>query len=142
MDGKTLRHLSLVRIEEAKTLLTAKQYSGSYYLAGYSVECAVKACVAKTIRRSQIQPKGFERDFFQHDLNKLAKLAQLISNDKLIPGTLFSGDIDSLEVNWAVVKDWSEQSRYSIWSKQKADAIVEAVGNESEGILAWLRLHW
>jgi hypothetical protein len=131
-----------VRIAESKTLLSAKQFSGAYYLAGYSIECAVKACVAKTIRAATIPDRGFEKDFYQHDLIKLAKLARLISNEKLVSGPFFAGDVGTLEVNWSVVKDWNETSRHSIWTRQKAEAIIDAVSSENEGVLAWLQLHW
>ncbi len=34
---------SRIRVNEAKALLHLKHYSGAYYLAGYAVECALKA---------------------------------------------------------------------------------------------------
>ena len=44
MDRKVLQSLSLLRIREAEALLSAQYFSGAYYLAGYSVECGIKAC--------------------------------------------------------------------------------------------------
>jgi hypothetical protein len=41
----------------------------------------------------------------------------------------------------AVVKDWSEQSRYETHARQKAKDMVEAVGG-AQGILECLRKYW
>jgi HEPN domain-containing protein len=42
-----LQDLSKVRLKEATALLNLRMYDGAYYLAGYAVECALKACIAK-----------------------------------------------------------------------------------------------
>ena len=52
MDRRELQSLSRVRAKEAKALLDAGLHEGAFYLAGYAVECALKACIAKT-RRAQ-----------------------------------------------------------------------------------------
>ena len=41
------QQLADVRAAEAAALLAAGRWDGAYYLAGYAVECALKACVAK-----------------------------------------------------------------------------------------------
>jgi hypothetical protein len=48
MDRKDLQSLSRWRLLEARALLRAGLPNGAYYLAGYSIECALKACIAKT----------------------------------------------------------------------------------------------
>lgn len=52
MNRAELRNLAKLRLAEAQTLLAAARWSGAYYLSGYSVECALKACIAKNTRRS------------------------------------------------------------------------------------------
>lgn len=47
ISKKDLKILSEVRLEEEQSLLANRYYSGAYYLAGYSVELALKACIAK-----------------------------------------------------------------------------------------------
>jgi HEPN domain-containing protein len=47
VDRKDLQELSKVRLKEAKALLDLGMPDGAYYLAGYAVECALKACLAK-----------------------------------------------------------------------------------------------
>jgi HEPN domain-containing protein len=47
MNRSDFHRLTEIRIKEAKVLLDRKCYEGAYYLAGYAVECALKACIAK-----------------------------------------------------------------------------------------------
>jgi HEPN domain-containing protein len=42
-----LQQLAEERVRDAKALPNAGQWSGAYYLAGYAVECGLKACIAK-----------------------------------------------------------------------------------------------
>ena len=46
MNRADFQRLADVRIDEAGVLLAAGRWSGAYYLAGYAVECALKACIA------------------------------------------------------------------------------------------------
>jgi hypothetical protein len=46
-------------------------------LAGYSVECGLKACVAKQIREHDFPDRQFVLDSYTHDLNRLIGLAGL-----------------------------------------------------------------
>jgi HEPN domain-containing protein len=48
MHRNDLMRLSRLRIREARVLLEAGEFPGAYYLAGYAVECALKACVASS----------------------------------------------------------------------------------------------
>jgi len=47
MNRKGLQDLAIVRLKEAKALLDQGFHDGAYYLCGYAVECALKACIAK-----------------------------------------------------------------------------------------------
>jgi HEPN domain-containing protein len=40
-----LQQMAEVRIKDAKALLDAGRWEFAYYVAGYSVECALKPCV-------------------------------------------------------------------------------------------------
>ena len=76
MNRKDLHKLADLRIEEARVLLNKGCcYAGAYYLAGYSVECALKACVAKQIRKHDFPDRKLIQDSYTHDLNKLLGLA-------------------------------------------------------------------
>jgi len=57
LDRKDLQELSRVRLKEATALMQAGFFDGAYYLAGYAVECAIKACIAKGTRRYEFPDK-------------------------------------------------------------------------------------
>jgi HEPN domain-containing protein len=50
--------MAMVRLKEANVLLRLGLSDGAYYLAGYAVECALKACIAKGTRRYEFPDKG------------------------------------------------------------------------------------
>jgi hypothetical protein len=53
---------------EARALLAANLPDASFYLAGYSIECALKACVCRTLDQD---------DFYKPDLtNKSVRYIQ------------------------------------------------------------------
>ena len=142
MDRKVLQTLSILRIREAEALLSADHFSGAYYLAGYSVECGIKACIASSIKRHVVQQKGFEGKFFIHNLDELAKHAGLIFNKKLAMKRHQLSLRSRIEVNWATVKDWKETARYSEWSEREARDLVAAVNDPNEGVFQWVQAHW
>jgi len=47
MNRAEYQQLAGAHLQHAKALLDVGLYAGSYYIAGYVVECALKACVAK-----------------------------------------------------------------------------------------------
>lgn len=138
MNRQDLQELSKIRRREAAALLKAKQYSGAYYLLGYSVECALKACIAKQTNRYDFPNKALANKAHVHNLEQLIKLAGL-END-------LDNDIKTnrtLEVNWAVVKDWKETSRYTC-TITPADAkdLYSACTSRTNGILSWIKNKW
>ena len=60
-------------------LLREKRYDGSYYLCGYAVECALKACIAKATQRSEFPDLDKVKASYTHDLTVLVKKAGLKS---------------------------------------------------------------
>ena len=47
MKRNELQELASERLKEAQALLGAGFWSGAYYLSGYSIEFALKACIAR-----------------------------------------------------------------------------------------------
>jgi hypothetical protein len=47
MNRNDFQKISRLRVKEAKALLDNGYPAGAYYLMGYAVECALKACIAK-----------------------------------------------------------------------------------------------
>lgn len=111
-------------------------YDGAYYMAGYAVECALKACIAKETRRHQFPDKKRVDSSHSHDLMQLIKVARLedehrerIRNDK------------DFKANWGVAVLCSEQSRYQRHNPDSARAMVLAVSKRHNGVIAWIKLH-
>lgn len=63
-----------------KSCLRNRRHSAAYYVAGYVVECALKACLAKKARRHEFPPKPDEvrKSYYTHDLQDLAKASGLL----------------------------------------------------------------
>src|SRR5438034_6529028 len=107
MNRSEFQTLSALRVKEANELLGRNCFEGSYYLLGYAVEFAIKSCIAKQTRRHDFPDKHFASTVYTHDLSRLLKasgLEQKLQADSQKNATL--------ELNWAIVKDWSEQKRY------------------------------
>ena len=138
MNRATFQRISELRRREAAVLLRARQYPGAYYLVGYSVECALKACIAKQVRKYDFPDRKLANEAFTHDLEKLMKLSGL--------ATVLDREMrtnKSLELNWAVAKDWSESSRYEMGiSAAQARDLYSACTAGKDGVLNWVRKRW
>lgn len=137
MNRRFLQELSEIRIKEADCLLKNRQYSGAYYLAGYAVECALKACIAKKIRRFEFPDKKFVIDSYTHDLTKLIKIAGLESDHKGEQSTNAN-----FSTNWAIVKEWDETSRYETFNRVQSKELIDAITSTTGGVLLWIRKYW
>jgi HEPN domain-containing protein len=138
MDRLALHDLSRQRRREAAALLKADLYPGAYYLAGYAVECALKACVAKQTKKHDFPDKHAANEVWTHDLQKLvgaAGLAVDLQRDlKASP---------ALQLNWAIVKDWSEAVRYDLAiTHAQARDLYSACTRRHSGVLSWIRKRW
>ncbi len=137
MNRNDLQKLSNTRIREAKILFAAGEYSGAYYLAGYAVECALKACFAKSTKRYDFPDKNRAGKIFSHRLAELARLANLDAD--LATATK---DNSKLDGSWLLVCNWTEDSRYSVWTKAEAEAIITAIAGKNDGVLPWIKRRW
>ena len=72
-----LRRLAWTRLKEARILLHNECWDGAYYLSGYAVECALKACIAKRTLRHEFPDKRIVNDSYSHDLSFLMRTANL-----------------------------------------------------------------
>ncbi len=136
MNRRDLKNLALTRLKEVEVLLNNRQYSGAYYLSGYVIECALKACIAKQTQRFDFPDKKTVMESYTHDLEKLVKVAKLDTQLKsLLNDPEFS-------LRWSMVKDWSEESRYQKHNRQEALDIYSAITDPNHGVLQWLQQHW
>lgn len=134
---KDFQRLTLVRIAESKTLFDCGHYSGAYYLGGLSIECALKACIAKLTQKFEFPDQTRAKNAFSHSLEGLLKLSQLESSMK----AAMSANI-TLATNWSTVKDWKVESRYEVISAQAAHDLYQAASARRNGVLTWIKKHW
>jgi HEPN domain-containing protein len=132
-----LQRLAKERISDAKILLAARHWSGAYYLAGYGVECALKACIAKLMKSEEFPDKTFAEKCWTHNLPQLLGLAELKAD--LDIDTLADPDLAD---NWDTVKEWNESSRYARTTKAKAENLYESIIDRKHGVLLWLKARW
>ncbi|WP_019866645.1 HEPN domain-containing protein [Methylovulum miyakonense] len=135
MNKTELEHLADIRIKEAEILLAADCYHGAYYLAGYALECILKACVAKQVKAFDFPDKKLANDSYTHDFIKLfniAGLKQELSEQE--------SQNKEFKLNWAVASKWSEESRYDCAiTKQNAHDLFNAITDSQSGVLPWLK---
>lgn len=134
MNRSDFQQLAEVRLSEARILMDAGFPDGAYYLAGYAIECALKACIAKRTQQFDFPDKKLAADSYTHKLNELLKLAQL--NDDLNAAEM------DIRNRWRIVQDWSEEGRYRRYAPRQAGILLEAIESSSGGILPWIRQRW
>lgn len=138
MNKADLEKLVELRISEAACLLNAKSFPGAYYLAGYSLECALKACIAKKVQQHDFPNKKLADESYSHDLQKLIGVAGL----KQSLDAKIKAD-EEFSSNWGVAKDWSELARYDHDIEETtAHDLYNAITDTSSGVLAWLKTYW
>ena len=137
MNRAEFQNLSRTRIKETEALLDRGLYGGAYYLAGYAVECALKACIAKLTKEHDFPDKRVVDKSWTHDLTELIKVAGLEKEREE------KGRRDKeFGLRWGVVKDWSEDSRYRSVGEKEARQLYAAIIDPVHGVLPWLEQHW
>jgi HEPN domain-containing protein len=137
MNRHELQELSELRLKEARSLLDAGLSDGAYYLAGYSVECALKACIAKRTKEYDFPDKDLVQKSYTHKLTDLMRHSQLALLFEIAIRTNAS-----LQDQWSIVQRWTEESRYERKDTSAAEALLKAIEDDSGGILRWIKLHW
>jgi HEPN domain-containing protein len=136
MSGMSRRHLQALaqeKLDDAMLLLDGKRYASAYYIAGYSVELALKSCIARLF----LPEKKMVNDIYTHNIQLLARVAGLKSG--LESRRKFE---PIFRANWDAVCLWSVDCRYSRTDELGAKAIIEAITDPTDGVLEWIKLHW
>lgn len=138
MNRTDLQQLAELRIKEARILLEAGSYPGAYYLAGYAVECALKACIAKQTKEYDFPDQGIVNKSWTHNLKQLLNLAEL--KDRLDNETKSNKDLDTF---WAIVLNWPGEKRYELGvTQEEARNLCDAISEPTNGVLQWLKKWW
>ncbi len=123
-------------MSDARVLLHSGNNDGAYYLTGLAVECALKSAIARKTQRHDFPPKPkVVYGMYEHDLNKLLVSAGLESALNL---AVLNNS--GLKTNWALIKDWTVESRYLAGGLSAHDLYRAVTGRN--GVLRWLRQHW
>ena len=107
-------------------------------MGGYSIECALKACVAKQTKEYDFPDKDEVNKSYTHNLDSLLKLAKL--KDKLEDAMKSN---NQLAASWACVIDWEEGKRYELGLTEKETKdLYDAIADPKGGVLQWLKTWW
>ena len=77
LSAGRLMELADLRLDEAALLLKYGRPSGAFYLAGYAVECALKAVIASRYRGGTWAAEGTPEEGYHYDLRGLLVQAGL-----------------------------------------------------------------
>ena len=136
LTRKELQGLALVKKEDARLLFEYCRYWNSYYLYGYAIEIALKACISRQFRAETIPDKKAVQQVFTHRIIDLVSLAGLkLQLEKERQNQAFDS-------HWKEIELWSEESRYGMIDPNRAHAMHEAVQNEVNGAFQWITKHW
>jgi HEPN domain-containing protein len=131
-----LQRLADEKLADAKILLAAKSWSNAYYLAGYAVELALKACIAKRFKADTIPDKKVVDQTYRHDFR------ELVGTANLGPDFQTKQTDAAFVANWGVVSAWSPDARYQSSSEQSARNLIAAIEDSTDGVLEWTKAHW
>lgn len=137
MNRTDLQQIAEVRALDAQILLNAGRWSGAYYLAGYAIECGLKACIAKLTQLHDYPDRDFVNKCYTHTIELLVTLCGLEAQRQAeaVANPSFGR-------HWLIVKDWDEKGRYQQWSEPQARRMVEAVTDTTNGVLPWIKVRW
>ena len=142
MNRKQLQALAKTRLKDARALIGRKRWAAAYYLAGYVVECGLKSCLLRHLGESEAL---FGDDAYLKKLSKcwthnLSELLSLAGLEQALGEA--TGTNAALGINWGIVKDWKETSRYGDTNEASARRLLEAIEHRENGVLPWIRSRW
>jgi hypothetical protein len=138
MNRNDLQLLADIRVADAEALLTAGRWAAAYYLVGYAVECALKACASNRFREHEVPDRKMVDDFYTHRLDILLGVSGVKNpfDARLRSDPAFSR-------NWDTVRDWNETARYNhSITETRAREMFLAVTEPSLGVLTWLKTQY
>lgn len=132
-----MKVLAQAKADDALLLFENGRYSNAYYLGGYAVEFAIKACIASRIEADTIPDKKFISSIFIHDLQTLIGVAGLQGELKAK-----ENDDPDFHANWGIVSKWSEQRRYDVSDRSSTQYFLDALLAPDHGVFQWIKTYW
>ena len=127
------------RVHDAQTLMDGGRWTFAYYTIGYAAECGLKASIlTRMIHTGGVfEDKKFAEKCWTHDLDALIELAGLT-----VEFGIDRGANSILDGFWKIATKWTETSRYQQKTQVEAEELYQAITDEPDGVLQWLRKHW
>ncbi len=125
---------------DAKSLLDDRRWSTAYYVAGYAVECGLKACVLARVAATPeviFDDRKFSEKCWTHSIRGLIDVAGLTA--VLAADTAVN---PRLTRNWSVAKEWRETSRYDTSTHWQAKKLYRSITDKANGVMSWIRVRW
>jgi HEPN domain-containing protein len=137
MHKRDFEAFAQAKIDDAILLLENERYSNAFYLAGYSLELALKACISSQFSANDIPDPKFVKEIYTHDLTQLVRLAGLrpLHEQEIKRNPDFAS-------NWGIVSEWSEASRYESMAAGDAQLLIAAITDSNNGVFPWIKKHW
>ena len=141
MNRSHWQQLADARVLDSEALLNAGRWSAAYYLAGYAIECGLKACILAYVENNNadvlFRERRFQEKCWTHDLDGplgQANLTRTLDEDA-------SKNL-RLEDHWDCVNEWKEYKRYDMIEEVDARALFLAVTDSLNGVLPWIKKRW
>ncbi len=137
LSRNDLQKLAEIRLEDSIILFNAGKSSSAYYLAGYCIELALKACISRLFQADVIPDKTFVQAIHTHSLEGLLNAAGLLPQlkDDTKNDPVFAA-------YWAIASKWNEASRYQFWDQIATATLIQSIHNPEHGVFQWVKKHW
>lgn len=127
-DARMYYRCAFRRYGDARALLNVDHHTGAVYLAGYGVECILKALLVAAVPPDlQAELVGTFRGAKAHDLRWLRSQYLLGSGRRTLPREVAG--------QFALVTSWSTDLRYSPAELRRPDAVTFLAA--ADAILRW-----
>lgn len=136
MTRQEFQQLATERIKDAEALLHADRFSCAYYVGGYAIECALKACIAGRTRQDDFPPRDAIK-YYTHDVGRLLEIAGLAAEH-----AEYARQNAAFRQNWGIVREWTEEARYQTFTQEQAASLLTAIADPQDGVLQWLKRNW
>jgi hypothetical protein len=144
LNHAELQRMTEERLRDADALMTGGRWAFAYYVAGYAVECALKACLLKRmVLTGWVFDESAKRvdECRTHDFATIIKIAGMLDDLKQRRNESLAA-AGRFHVNWEVVSEWKVTSRYDEKSEAEARELIAAITDESDGVMTWIRNYW